>query len=490
MSQFNWRQLLRTAPTLGSIYEEPIQVRKRKKKRHMADPMVEDDHFDTIAAAEAIANLGAVEDVPKNLIYPLAEGEAEIYSDGDISLVDEDEMGNQKLLQCRNYLLGSTKATFLTKGSKLLVHLLNFSLKQPLCPGSDLNYEALYRALALIRYVHSEDLSDTILASIVGIIAAALPPSNAEIDNTLQDNLGAKPSVYRAVGPLNVPLYQLGQSGETACAQIDICSNGCVAFCGSHAENLSCHVCRHARYRACSSCNKATNCHCKVKRRPFEVMFFLPIKFRIEQLIHSPLRPLLYYKNTRWTPPQQTRHQFWYTDVYDGSTWQWFEDQMGENERFIGLALCSDGFDIYNMSGKCTNPVQVSILNLPPNMRNKMHVGLFLWAIDKGTDAALSVIVDELLDLWTTGIPVDNLVYRVGLVCVVLDGKGYEKVRKQQGGGSYSGCTDCDMGGVRFDGAMNISGYRRYVNNTEYIQNRYRIYVKNRIGTEFMYSTE
>ena len=73
-------------------------------------------------------------------------------------------------------------------------------------------------------------MSDTILASIVGIIAAALPPSNAEIDNTLQDNLGAKPSLYRAVGPLNVPLYQLGQSGETACAQIDICSNGCVAF--------------------------------------------------------------------------------------------------------------------------------------------------------------------------------------------------------------------------------------------------------------------
>jgi hypothetical protein len=86
---------------------------------------------------------------------------------------------------------------------------------------------------------------------------------------------------------------------------------------------------------------------------------------------------------------------------------------------------------------------------------------LFLWAIDKGSDAALSVIVDELLKLWTVGIPVDDLVYRVGLVCVVLDGKGYEKVGKQQGGGSYAGCTDCDLGGRRFDGAMNICGHRR-----------------------------
>jgi hypothetical protein len=459
---FNWRNLLQQAPALGTLADDNLLVsaRKVKKRRHVADPADE-------VVGPVIPNTFLEDLSSSSTAAPLPDNDLSSQisdqSDEDISLFDEDEAANE----CDNitdvdleYIRGAVKPTFLTKGSKLLVHIIDFAQKQNLCPGSDLNYESLYQALALIRYVHSEDLSDTILASIVGLIAAALPPSHNGADNTLQDNLGTSPSIYRAVAPLNVPLYTMGRDYSAAAALIHVCHNGCTAYCGKNADKLHCDVCRHARYRTCSICNKPRNCNCKGVKRPFDVMFFLPIEYRIRHLLNGPLRALLYYNITRWTPPS-ARNKYWFTDIYDGTTWQWFENQMQDNERFIGLALCSDGIDIYNMSGKCTNPVQVSIMNLPPNMRNKLHVGLFLWAIDKGSDAALSVIVDELLKLWTVGIPVDDLVYRVGLVCVVLDGKGYEKVRKQQGGGSYAGCTDCDLGGRRFDGAMNICGHRR-----------------------------
>jgi hypothetical protein len=102
-------------------------------------------------------------------------------------------------------------------------------------------------------------------------------------------------------------------------------------------------------------------------------------------------------------------------------------------------------------------------MNFPPGLRHVMHVGMFLWALDKGTDGALSVIVEELLLLWHQGIAIEDIVYRVAIVSVVLDGKGLEKVKKQQGNGSYAGCTDCDMDGLRFNDAMCIYGHRRYV---------------------------
>jgi hypothetical protein len=52
------------------------------------------------------------------------------------------------------------------------------------------------------------------------------------------------------------------------------------------------------------------------------------------------------------------------------------------------------------------------------------------------------------------GIEFDGITHRIGLVSVVLDGRGLEKVKKQQGNGSYAGCTDCAMNDLRFNDAM------------------------------------
>ena len=76
----------------------------------------------------------------------------------------------------------------------------------------------------------------------------------------------------------------------------------------------------------------------------------------------------------------------WWSDIYDGTTWQWFEEQMGAKERFIGLVVC---MDMFNKSRKSTNPVQVVVMNFPPVLRLAMHIGMFLWALDKGADGAL-----------------------------------------------------------------------------------------------------
>ena len=61
---------------------------------------------------------------------------------------------------------------------------------------------------------------------------------------------------------------------------------------------------------------------------------------------------------------------------------------------------------MFGWSGKSTNPVQVQILNLPPSLRKVLYFGMHMWCLDSGSDAALSLIAEELDHLWKVGITV------------------------------------------------------------------------------------
>ena len=76
-----------------------------------------------------------------------------------------------------------------------------------------------------------------------------------------------------------------------------------------------------------------------------------------------------------------------FEDIYDGSTWKLFENEMdiNKNERLLGLQYCWDGADAFNFSGKSFWPGCVSIINFPKDLRSKMHVGMHVVTFCEGT---------------------------------------------------------------------------------------------------------
>ena len=129
------------------------------------------------------------------------------------------------------------------------------------------------------------------------------------------------------------------------------------------------------------------------------------------------------------------------------------------NEVFIGLQFCWDGADMFEFSGKVIWPLAVSILNFPKDLRDKMNIGLHVVAMCTGNDMSLHIFAAELQELWTPGLVVNGITYRIGVVNGIWDGRGFESVTKTQGGGSLAGCNACHFPGLRF---ANTSVYPHY----------------------------
>jgi hypothetical protein len=133
--------------------------------------------------------------------------------------------------------------------------------------------------LALLRYGHY-DLNDTIMASIIGIIAAVLPgrsgtpikiPGRKHEKVYMESNvlrqllLGSNPTLYRALGPLNASLFSINDA--KACVILHVCRRGCSAFMGPAQDRQHCEVCTEFRYQPCRRCATHT-CGCDTKRHP------------------------------------------------------------------------------------------------------------------------------------------------------------------------------------------------------------------------------
>ena len=65
-------------------------------------------------------------------------------------------------------------------------------------------------------------------------------------------------------------------------------------------------------------------------------------------------------------------------------------------------------------------------------------------------DVTLEIFANELVELWNPGITINGIVYRVGIISAIFDGKGFEQVTKTQGSASLQGCNACDFPGFWF----------------------------------------
>ena len=174
-------------------------------------------------------------------------------------------------------------------------------------------------------------------------------------------------------------------------------------------------------------------------------MYYLPIKDRLALLLVSDIKHFFHYPRLRY---KDSKHQQFYTDILDGSTWKSFESLLLPNERLIGLQWCWDGAESFKKGlGKSFWPGCISIINFPIDLRSKLHIGLHVTTLCTGSDASIGLLADELLLLWNHGLVCDGITWKVALINGVWDGKGFEQVTKTQGSNSLAGCNACKFKG-------------------------------------------
>ena len=116
----------------------------------------------------------------------------------------------------------------------------------------------------------------------------------------------------------------------------------------------------------------------------------------------------------------------------------------------IYLQVCWDGAPISNIVQRDSMwPVVYSIINFPPSLRNKLHLGLHVAAFDNGNDSPLEMFAKELLSLYENPIEFNGIKYLVIVSQIVMDGPGRSSFCKLLGHAALKGgCNLCDFKGL------------------------------------------
>jgi hypothetical protein len=102
--------------------------------------------------------------------------------------------------------------------------------------------------------------------------------------------------------------------------EIEACRKGCSAFIGVNAAAEFCPVCDQMNEKLLNN-----------------IIYYFPLEDRLRSLLSSDLKRFFNYSNLR----RPTTEGF-LEDIYDGSTWKWFEQQM-DPARY-GLFFCLSCF--------------------------------------------------------------------------------------------------------------------------------------------------
>ncbi len=84
-----------------------------------------------------------------------------------------------------------------------------------------------------------------------------------------------------------------------------------------------------------------------------------------------------------------------------------------------------------------------------------------------GANATLQVLCEELKLLWSPGIKIGNVVWRVAIINGIWDGVGFQQVTKTMGANSQQGCNVCDFHGIYFGHAQKYPFYSRYTDDND-----------------------
>ena len=134
--------------------------------------------------------------------------------------------------------------------------------------------------------------------------------------------------------------------------------------------------------------------------------------------------------------------------MFDSPVYVQLKAQVPLNGIPIYIQLCWDGALLFkHNNGPSMWPLCYSIMNLPPCLRNKVHLGMHVASFCQGSVASLDLFAKELLDLWNHPIVVDGQEYYVMVSQIVMDGPGRSKYCKCSSTTSLAGCNICDVTG-------------------------------------------
>ena len=248
------------------------------------------------------------------------------------------------------------------------------TLTEPILAETDvpLFENSLFTAKDFFRFMlhlqsSNAGIGDRLFSSIIGAIIRFLPP-----DNVLATALKQNPSMYRTL--------KMVHSGadirdDLKSYLLDTCPSGCRPFWGASAHEHICSEedCGGCRWKYCNAdcVNDIGDKICDHKRKPARQFYYLSVRDRIVSLLNSDLRRLFQYESLRHVRNDSD----FVEDIYDSTTYKTFSRIIPPNAKLIFLQICWDGADMFSMSGKSMWPLCYSIMNLPPNLRDKPHIG-------------------------------------------------------------------------------------------------------------------
>ena len=259
--------------------------------------------------------------------------------------------------------------------------------------------------------------------------------------------------------------------------EIDCCINSCIVYTGKYSEYWYCPTCNQQRYTYCKRCKsdfrKIYQCNCN-DRTALKTIQYRSIKSLIINLMHyDSFRKLINYEYFDMQNYFDRNQKHW--DIKTSEVYKKNYDEMRikfnqycfDNKNYqlkmvnIMLSQFYDGCAVYRSKVSSFHPLMITVLNLPPNYRFKVGVGMFALTIFSLNSKSIvedylfnNLYVEELLML-NEGFEkeINDVTYfiQVRQIQGIFDTIAAQDKLKIQSSGSLAGCGLCNAGkGKRF----------------------------------------
>ena len=249
---------------------------------------------------------------------------------------------------------------------------------------------------------------------------------------------------------------------------IHVCKYDCALFWKEHAKLQNCPVCGESRW---------VDKNAKGKRVPNKVMRYFPLTPRLKRLYSSRYSA----KYMRWHYSERPTEDGVLRHPADGQAWKEFDQKyplFAAGPRNVILGLATDGFNPFgNMSNAYSMwPVIVVPYNLPPwkcMKSESLMLSLLIpgpSAPGKDMDVFLRPLIDELKELWETGVETrdafngSTFLMRAAMMWTINDYPAYALMSGWSTKG-YKACPTCneETPSVGVRSKIAYIGHRRFL---------------------------
>lgn len=202
---------------------------------------------------------------------------------------------------------------------------------RPLYEGSDFLLQDFARFVFYMKACNAS-VGDRLFASIVGYIGAFLPKPNV-----LGEALGESPTMYSTLKLLH---SAADVPDDLSSYKIDTCACGCLPFTGNIRMADRCPTCEGPRWKHCSrTCfDEWGSKLCKHANVPVRMLYYMPMRDRIEKLLLSDMHHLFHYEDYR----HKCSNDDFVEDIFDSRTYKTFKDIIPRGDRLIFLQVNND----------------------------------------------------------------------------------------------------------------------------------------------------